>query len=269
MPDDDFGDWRIEAALTLGEDIPPAYPGGPSHKAGAAVYLSRLVKSKHFGLLGFVSPHPVALALSIALNALKRSNVAVSNLPIKGGVTPFGNSKLIPNDYLPQFFDFLESCMVLVTFSFQSIETFSNYIIEQHKDIKTEIKKKKGVYLYDYEEAIRYLSTEEKISKVLPSLLNIPSLSGNKIWGHFQDLKIVRDSTIHWKEAKSDNQAEIDSLYYHFLNSNLSTYVLTAYEVINYFFREPNQPRWWLEFKSILIKEGLCHPPREKGFPNR
>jgi len=44
MPDDDIGDWRIEAAATLAKDVPAAYPGGPSHKAGAHVYLSHVVK---------------------------------------------------------------------------------------------------------------------------------------------------------------------------------------------------------------------------------
>lgn len=264
MPNDEFGDWRIEVALTLGQDIPPAYPGGPSHKAGAPVYLSRLVKSKHFGMLGFVSPHPVALALNIALNALQQSIATLSKLQIQGSVTPFGDGKMIPYKLLPQFFEFLESCMITVTFSFQSIETFSNYIIEQNKDKKIEIKKKGELSIFTYEEAIRRLSTEEKISKVLPCLLRTASPAGNKIWAHFLQLKEARDSTIHWKESEGDNQVEVDSLYHHFLNTNLSTHILTAYEVINYFTPESEQPRWWREYKILLAENHLIHFPKNR-----
>lgn len=44
--EDGFGDWRIAAASRLDRDLPEAFPGGPSHKAGAAVYLSALVTTE-------------------------------------------------------------------------------------------------------------------------------------------------------------------------------------------------------------------------------
>ena len=45
---DGLGDWRIALATRLVKDVPAAYPGGPSHKAGAPVYVSSLTKhSRH------------------------------------------------------------------------------------------------------------------------------------------------------------------------------------------------------------------------------
>ena len=31
------GDWRIKAVVTPAKDVPAAYPGGPSYKAGDSV----------------------------------------------------------------------------------------------------------------------------------------------------------------------------------------------------------------------------------------
>ncbi len=66
---DGFGDWRIHTVLTLGEDMPPAYLGGPSHKTGAPMYLASVAKHREHRYLGFITPNPTAMALDIAYDA--------------------------------------------------------------------------------------------------------------------------------------------------------------------------------------------------------
>ena len=83
MKDDGFGDWRIQAVTTLAQDVPAAYPGGPSHKAGAPVYLVSAAKNDEHNSIGFVTPNHPALALNIALGASKKLIILNKLLPLK------------------------------------------------------------------------------------------------------------------------------------------------------------------------------------------
>jgi hypothetical protein len=107
MSKDNFGDWRIAVVTTLAKDVPPAYPGGPSHKAGTPVYVSSILKQRIIGHLGFVSPHPTALALSIAVKNSRSALDASKGFSYVDSVTPWGGGKLIPDKDLPLLYDFL------------------------------------------------------------------------------------------------------------------------------------------------------------------
>ncbi len=68
-------DWRIQAAATLAQDLPAAYPGGPSFQAGAKVVLTSVVETTAGGI-AFPVPSAVALALSIAVKSAARADRA-------------------------------------------------------------------------------------------------------------------------------------------------------------------------------------------------
>jgi hypothetical protein len=53
---DGLGDWRLRLATTLAADVPAAYPGGPSHKAGAPVYQSSMIATEEQSIIGFATP---------------------------------------------------------------------------------------------------------------------------------------------------------------------------------------------------------------------
>jgi len=208
-PNDGFGDWRIAVVTTLAKDVPPAFVGGPSHKAGTPVYVSSLIKNRELGLLGFVSPHPTALALNLALKFATTAKELRPKLTIQDSISPFGNGKLISNQDLPLLYDFFESCMVTVTFSFQSIEVFANSIISQYPNEKIEVRRKKNIVEVEASDAERNLSTEEKLTRVLPYLLKIPNPSGKRLWNGFRLLKDIRDSTIHFKSKEISTRPSV------------------------------------------------------------
>ena len=254
MVKDNFGDWRIAFVTTLVEDQPSAYVGGPSHKAGAPVYVSSLLKNEELGLLGFVSPHPTALAFNLALKFAKNARELRSQLTIEDSVTPYGKGKMIANKDLPPLFDFFENYMVTVAFCFQSIEAFVNSKLSEFTQGKVKVKRKKGIVEYETFEAERYLSTDEKLTQVLPQLLKVPNPSGKKIWTGYKLLKDVRDSTIHFKskEISTKYQVDTDSLYYHFFATDPVKHVVSAYEMVNYFMKHDDLPRWFEAFSKIL-----------------
>lgn len=125
--DDGLGDWRIYAATRLAKDVPAAFPGGPSHKAGAPVYQTHLVKSKEGKYIGFLMPSTTAMALNIAVSASRRAKELRGKLEYKDVLTPHGAGKSVKDETTSILFDFFEQCMISVTFSFQALEVFSNY----------------------------------------------------------------------------------------------------------------------------------------------
>jgi hypothetical protein len=131
---DDAIDWRARAVTTLAKDVPAAYPGGPSHRAGARVVLVTSVKSADPGGTSFTTPSGAALALSIAIKAFDAAVVAKGQLGFVEIVTPRGPGKAIADERIPAFFDFLEQCMIMVTFSFQALEAYCNQIIDERLD---------------------------------------------------------------------------------------------------------------------------------------
>lgn len=71
---DEFGDWRIRAVTTLTKDVPAAFPGGPSHRAGSPVYLVTENTDGSGKPVSFTTPSPVALALAIAHEAASQAH---------------------------------------------------------------------------------------------------------------------------------------------------------------------------------------------------
>ena len=66
---DGLGDRRMQAITRLASDVMRAYPGGPSHKAGAhAVFTTRVSTPKH-QKLSFPTPSAAALALDAAFQS--------------------------------------------------------------------------------------------------------------------------------------------------------------------------------------------------------
>jgi hypothetical protein len=251
MNDDGLGDWRIKQAMRLAKDIPAAYPGGPSHKAGTPVYLMSSVGHKKFTSIGFATPSATAIALKIAFTSSREAIKLHSKLTLRDVVTPNGIGKSIDN--LPLLYDFFEYCMSAVIFSFQAIETFSNWEIGRHiKDPLKIIINKKELELSAYD-LQRKLSLGDKIDKVLPSIFKLPSPKGTKVWKDFRELKIVRDSTVHLKLSKEQSDSSIDreSLFFRFLNNPPSKFPKYAYNMVSYFFSKTDKPRWLMKLQEL------------------
>ena len=82
---DGLGDWRIQAASRLKNDLPAAYPGGLSHKAGSIVLLTTTVATAQHLNLGFTTPSAAALALSAGLRSAERAASFLNSGAISDG----------------------------------------------------------------------------------------------------------------------------------------------------------------------------------------
>ena len=129
LPDNDLGDWRVAVLGRVMHDIPPAYKGGPSHKAGSPAYKVTAVKHPKHNIFGFIESVPTALALSIALKTAREAKKLQSTLALENTVTPWGKGKNVAEPNIPHLFDFFEQSMSSAVFSFHALEVFSNYTI--------------------------------------------------------------------------------------------------------------------------------------------
>lgn len=254
MKHDAFGDWRIQAVATLAQDVPAAYPGGPSHKAGVPVYLVSAAKHDEHNSIGFVTPNHPALALNIALGASKKANHLKQTLAFKDVVTPSGPGKSVAHENLPHLYDFFEQCMISATFSFQALESYCNSVIKSEAKEPIRIKRRKKWVSLLPNEAERKLSTEEKVTIVIPELLNVSTPKGKKHWLGFKTLKATRDATIHLKSSDMYNMEQTDdkSLFFHFLNNDIMLFPTTSFGLIHYFLEAIKIPRWALCFKEKI-----------------
>ena len=251
---DGLGDWRIAVATTLANDVPSAYPGGPAHRAGAPVYVSSLSKHSQYNLLGFVTPHASALALSISLKSAVEGARLHSTLAVRDSVTPLGAGKTIADENLPHLYDFFEHAMISVTFALLALETYANWMISRLENASIELEWDDGHLLLQGTDIERRASISEKLGTVLPTLLNVPSPKGKHPWEGFVKLRKTRDAAIHMKSLDmfTKDRIDDDSLYYQFFNTNLTSYPSSALDMIDWFETSENGLRWLRGFRSKL-----------------
>lgn len=243
--DDGLGDWRIAAASRLAKELPAAFPGGPSHKVGTAVYQTELVQTPTGEYLGFLTPSATAMAFSIALTASNNAKSMYATLTYDSVLTPHGRGKSISNERIGELINFFEQYMIAVIFSFQALEVFANHTISRNLRKSMEVKRGKKKELFNPRELERRLSTDEKLALVLPKILNVPTPKGKQVWEKYKVLKDTRDATIHLKsyDLKSVNESKNDILFFQFLNIDPLEYPKAAEAMVRYFQKE-HTPRW-------------------------
>jgi hypothetical protein len=129
---DGLGDWRFQAVTRLAADLPPADQGGPSHKAGAPVYLiSRTETADHPDFM-FRTPNAAALALQSAFHAAERASALWPQIAFDEVQTPEGKGESVALASMPILFDYFEECATAATASFRAIEAFANQIVGTH-----------------------------------------------------------------------------------------------------------------------------------------
>lgn len=236
MKHTDVVDWRVWKAAVVGEASPPLFPGGTPVKAGDQIYLTTSLQRSVLGDFDFITPSPVALALSIAIAS---ANEATS---IRGGLRPDptnqpGKPSTISVSQVPALYRFFELCMVAATFSYQALEAFSNQLVAEGLKGTLRVDRRNGPADWAADEIERRCSTEEKLGTILPTVTGKESPKGTRIWQNIAALKDIRDATIH---LKSENQyvrgkPDDQTLYFQLLNATPLDFPRWAIAMIRYF----------------------------------
>lgn len=253
-------DWRIWGVTFLAKDVPAAYPGGPSHKAGDPVFPSSLTRTASKDLIGFIQPRPAALAIHIAIESSLKAVSFRNTLALQSIVTPHGMGKQVVIENHPMLYDYFEYCMIAVAFSAQSLDTFCNETIENYLTGTIPINMNgKMKHLNKVQLQSSHISTRMKLGIIIPKILKIdsPELPQNAVvWNDYLTLERVRNSTLHLKASDENSGVNIDkeSLFFEFFRVDATDYPKYAIEMLTYFQPKVQNKDWITEARSILDK---------------
>ena len=267
-------DWRVRIVTHLTKDVPSAYEGGPSHKAGALVVQSTPGKDAKGNRMGFATPSAVALALNLAIKAPEQALTLRADINESRAVSPFGPSTNVTLETTAELYDYFEHCMTSVTFSFQALEAYCNETISYKAPEQYALKRKKNEIHVDPDELERQASTDEKLAVVLPDLLGVETPRGGNLWGPYQALKELRDTTIHIKsrdfspKVKRPEDLNEATLFVRLLQADVMSWPKASVALINYFDTD-QVPRLWVD--HVVRKLGIQSekPKKSQGKESR
>lgn len=248
-------DWRTAVVTWLASPLPAAYPGGPSFEVGSRLFLSCSGEAGPLGVVGFVAPSPVALAMNIAHSAAQQAEELKRAFVYADAPSPTCLVKHITVASTSYLFDYFEKAMVTVFFSYQALEAFCNEELLRTSPEGIEVKRKKKKEILERREAERQLSTSDKLGHVLPRILSVPTMKGKAVWQRFRDLESVRDEVVHLKNQtvrNNDPSKEAEQILLRLIAEDARSWPQITMEILEYFVREPI-PDWYEHLKNRVI----------------
>ena len=248
-------DWRLQFATTLADPVPEAFPGGPSHEAGATVTIVSVVRATDGAPIAFPTPSAAALALGAATRAAKAAEALKRDFRFRAGLGPDGDVRLLDGAATGQLFDYFEHCFVAAVFSVQALEAYCNYKIALNLKGNLTVERRGQPQELSPEEVERQLSTDEKLGETLPKLLGINSPKGRSEWEQYVHLRRLRDATVHIKSHHQWTLASRDfdeSPYSWFVQQPPVTIPLPAIQLLSWFAVE--HERAWLDHAQMLLQ---------------
>lgn len=241
-------DWRL---ATVGRVKGDQVVFGNFVKDRTLLWLTTVTQCAHHGEVSFPTPGPAALAFNIAFESAR---AAIAMRPQISFAGHGRSAKPIEAASIPALFTYFEQSMTSAVFSFQCLEAFANRVISNSVKNPMELSRRRGVETLTPEELERNLSTDEKLTVVLPSVLSVRSPKGTKVWPLYRDLKEVRDSTVHLKSADHyvRGRADRESVYHRLLNRSPMEFPRTAAKIVRHF--SLASPERWLEAAEDRLK---------------
>jgi len=205
------------------------------------------------GNVSFFTPSSAALHLNSAWKAARRAVVARG--PVGWNYAPArfrqigmaeSATRQLKEESASALFDYLEDAMLAATSSFSAIEAFCNTTIVGKSSGPIQVKRKKAYVAMTSEEVEEFMGTDEKLKRLLPALLGVPTPAGKAIWDRYKRLKQLRDSITHFKRRDLSRAAKAEPTALHDLvEADPLEFPEIAIEVVRYFFPQ-DPPRWLL-----------------------
>lgn len=243
--EDPDNDWRMHDVSYLREDWKSPSTGQVATKGSQLTFhsITQLNKNKQ---LSIVLPNATALCLSSSKRAWSEAQEIRKASNIDGSI-----KDQVSFSTTAQSFDYIERVMESIVMAFTSLEAFVNENIPDDYEYHTNRRSEIILEVMDKKAIERWLSLDEKLSKVLPEAKGIDSPKGSKCWQGYRDLKTTRDRIIHMKkEDRRSSGPEIPTLWHSLFKVNAP--YLQAKEIIDFFVKKTGvQPRWHGEYNKI------------------
>lgn len=205
------------------------------------------------GSYDFPTPHGAALHLNAAWRGARRAAELRSAIVVQAHMeTPGKIRRSVAESSMSTLFDFFEEMMTVAFTSYAAVEAFCNIIIvERAKGPVDVLDRKHRSKQWTVEEVERFMSTREKLSKLVPDLMGMPTPSGKKVWQDFVTLEQMRDEVVHFKRRSQTPRAgeyAVPTVLQKLYDCD-PPFLLPehALQVIRYFYPDPStRPHWLL-----------------------
>lgn len=213
-------------------------------KENQTAFFQRLIRGKIAGRdISVAAPNEISLSLSISRKAVAAAD------DLRERIKNNSEERWFSND-VTDVYDMLEEMQTAIVFSYRAIESFCNASIPSDYIYRKE--NQKGITEeYGKEQIERWLTTSEKVSSILPIVLDCKTPKSEKFWSDFKKLENLRNEIIHSKSSSSlDILAEL-------LSEETKQYIDSSIFLLNYFIQlDPTNQIFPLGFGESIIKVG-------------
>ena len=233
-------DWCMHNIIHLGEDWTSPWTGQTAPK-GSQLTLVSVVQLNKKKKLSIALPNATALCLNISKRSwneareIRKASKIDSSLKSDVGFESHSNA-----------FDYVERVMESVVMAFTALEAFVNEIIPD--EYETHRKSEVILEVMNKNQIERWLSLDEKLSSILPDVLDTKTPKGSRCWQGYRKLKTIRDRIIHMKkEDRRSSGPDIPTLWHELFK--VAPPHVQAKDIIDYFVKSMDGcPRWHSEF---------------------
>lgn len=170
-----------------------------------------LQRSEIFEISGVEITFPTPNNVSLFANIANREKQQAKNIYTSLITTDIKNKKdiNIKNEDIKRLYNYLEHIQTSIIAIYTAIESFANIAIPH--DYTHTFKNNKGIIeSYDKTAIERWLKTSEKVTELLPAILNSDSPKSLSNWSLFKELESIRNDIIHQKTEKTDHNIKIE-----------------------------------------------------------
>lgn len=209
-------------------------------------FMAKQERIKNGRYVDFALPSSPALFLNVARSACQKIKDADPGLMFY----KWQNTRIpINHSYV---FDYFESFASHVVFAFTALEAFANESIPENYTFQTE--RRGEPVILNKKEIERSVSLDEKLDIILPDAFGVASPKGKKPWGHYRELKTMRDRIIHLKSVdRLASGHEQKSVWGMMLRSHGEPYCDHAHTMMGYFLRAANR-RWHQKYPYTVFE---------------
>lgn len=196
-------------------------------------------------ILNFGLPSTSSLFLNLSLQA--KREVDAINIDKCFDKHP-NNQGIYPDDH-KLLFDFFELMITQIVFSFSAIEAFANISIPKDFIYRSKRGDKKFLEEYNKDQIERNISLDNKLDKISPTIFNVKTPCGTKIWDNFQHMKKLRDRLIHLKSSDTTASGpEIKTVWGDLIRNKGIDFTKQSHQIIGHYIDKKEGFRWHKKF---------------------
>lgn len=198
----------------------------------------------------YIPPNPIAIQLSIVQESIDKakelnvSSIFLSNEKKLLREKVYEHSKII--------YDYIALIQQAIVFGYAALETFANLSIPDNYEYSIK-NNKKITEVYNKENIERWISLNEKLSKILVDVYRTDNITKKQLWSDFLQLERYRHEIIHQKSV------EYVSFYRKYFKNSIYRFLSVPEKIIIFFYEQVEKqgktnPIWpWInnERKSI------------------